>query len=124
MATYGLKTYKDDGTTIVLQNSNQSAVYGKTVYLDSVGTGATRSIPNYIYPNLPEGTMYFIDFPEYVGRTLRPMQIGPGPHEWIIGVQNNIPYIRWNRQVYRTSDYNITNPEFNYTTTILYVFVK
>ena len=124
MATYGLTTYKPNGTTVVLTNSNESAVYGKTVILDSVGTGSTRSIPNYIYPNLPDGTMYFIDFPEYTGRLIRPIQLGPGPHEWIIGVENNIPYIRWNRQLYRISDYGITNPDFNYTVTVLSVFVK
>lgn len=121
---YGLKTYKSDGTTVVLQNSNKTAVFGRTVYLDNVGTGSTRSIANYIYPNLPDGTMYFIDFPEFIGRTLRPMQLGPGPHEWITGVENNIPYIRWNRQLYRISDYPISNPDFTYTVTVLYVFVK
>jgi hypothetical protein len=124
MATYGLKTYKEDGTTVVLANSNKTAVYGKTLYLDNAGTGATRSMPNYIYPYLPEGTMYFIDFPEYVGRTLRPMQLGPGPHEWIVGVESGIPYVRWSRQLFRISDYGITNPDFNYTVTVLYVFVK
>lgn len=124
MATYGLKTYKSDGSTVVLQNSNKSAVYARSISLDDTGTGATRSAPNNIYPNLPGGTMYYIDFPEYTGRTLRPMQLGPGPHEWTVGVTNNIPYIKWNRQLYRISDYGITNPDFNYTVTILYVFVK
>jgi hypothetical protein len=39
MATtaYGLKTFKSDGTTVVLQPSNNSAVYGQTFTLtDSV----------------------------------------------------------------------------------------
>lgn len=124
MATYGLKTYKADGSTIVLQNATKSAVYGKTVYLDSTGTGATRSEPNTAYPDLADGTVYYLDLPEYTGRTLRPMQIGPGPHEWAVGVANNIPYIKWNRQLYRISDYGISNPVFNYTVTVLYVFVK
>lgn len=121
---YGLKTYKADGSTVVLQNSTKSAAYGTSVYLDDSGTGATRSGPNTVYPNLPGGTYYYIDFPQYTGRTLRPMQIGPGPHEWAVGVTNSIPYIRWSRQLYRISDYGITNPDFNYTTTVLYVFVK
>lgn len=121
---YGLKTYKSDGTTVVLQNSNKTAVFGRTLYLDNVGTGATRSTPNYTYPDLPGATLYYIDFPEFIGRTLRPMQLGPGPHEWNTGVENNIPYIRWNRQLYRISDYPISNPDFTYTVTVLYVFVK
>lgn len=123
MATYGLTTYKADGTTVVLTNSTKSAVFGRNVTLDNAGTGATRSIPNFNYPELSD-TMYFIDFPEFIGRTIRPIQLGPGPHEWIVGVENSIPYIRWNRQLYIASDYNIDNPDFNYSITFLSVFVK
>jgi hypothetical protein len=121
MATYGLKTYKSDGTTIILQNSTKSAVYAKTVTLDNAGTEATRSVP---IPTRPAYYYYYLDFPEYTGRTIRPIQIQPGLHDWTIGVLNSVPYIMWYKNVYQTSDYGITNPTFNYTNTILYVFVK
>ena len=64
------------------------------------------------------------DFTEYVGRTIRPMQLRPGNQEWIIGTSNNVPYIRWNRNQFVPGDYDIYVPEFSYTDTVLYVFVK
>lgn len=127
MATiYGIKTFKADGTTVILQPSSQSAVYGKAITLDNAGTGATRSEP---IPTRTSFFYYYLDFPEYTGRTILPMQLRPGLHEWnkgvgTIGTLNGVPFIRWFRNVYQPATYNITNPQFNYTTTVLYIFVK
>lgn len=116
---YGLTTYKSDGTTVVLQNSTPSAVFGQIFTLTDAGTGATRSEP------ISGGRFYYYkDFTEYTGRTIRPIQLRPGNHEWIIGTSNNVPYVRWNRNIYVASDYGINIPEFLYTNTVLYVFVK
>jgi hypothetical protein len=126
MATiFGITTYKADGTstvlgTPVLQNSTPSAVFGQTFTLTDAGTGGTRT-PEPI----SNGRFYYYkDFPEYVTRNIRPIQLRPGQHEWITGVTSGVPYIRWNRNIYVPSQYNIYVPEFSYTDTILYVFVK
>lgn len=120
MATYGLKTYKSDGSTIVLQNSTKSAVYGQSFVLTDLGTGYTRrestAIPNYY--------VYYKDFPEYTGRTIRPFQLQPGQHDWIVGVLNNVPYVRWVAALYSPASYGVSMTEFYYTDTILYIFVK
>jgi hypothetical protein len=117
---YGLKTFKSDGSTVVLQNSTPSAVFGQTFTLTDAGTGGTRT-PEPI----SNGRFYYYkDFPEYVTRNIRPIQLRPGQHEWITGVTSGVPYIRWNRNIYVPSQYNIYVPEFSYTDTILYVFVK
>ena len=121
MPTYGLTTYKTDGTTVVLQNSTKSAVYAKTVTLDNNGTGATRSAP---IPTRPADSYYYIDFPQYTGRTIRPIQLRPGLHDWSIGILSGVPFIKWNKNVYQVADYGVTNPDFYYDTTVLYVFVK
>jgi hypothetical protein len=119
MPVYGLQTFKSDGTTVVLQNSTPSAVFGQIFTLTSVGTGASRSEP------ISGGRFYYYkDFTEYVGRTIRPIQLRPGNQEWIIGTSNNVPYIRWNRNLFVPGDYDIYVPEFSYTDTVLYVFVK
>lgn len=128
MATYALKTYKSDGSTVVLQPSTNSAVYGQKFTLTDVGTGATRSTP---IPTRPSFSYYYKDFPEYVGRTIRPFQLRPGQHSWELGVGDGtggstvaVPYIMWYRNVYVPGDVPITVPEFLYTDTVLYVFVK
>ena len=130
MATtiYGLKTFKADGTTVILQPSSQGAVYGKAVTLDDAGTGATRSEP---IPTRSTFYYYYLDFPEYSGRTILPMQLRPGLHEWNKGIGDGtggtvsgVPFIRWFRNVYQPATYNITNSQFTYTTTVLYIFVK
>ena len=118
---YGLKTFKSDGTTVVLQNSAKSAVYAKAVTLDNLGTGSTRSEP---IPTRPTYSYYYLDFPEYTGRTIRPIQLRPGLHDWSVGILNNVPYIKWYKNVYQVADYGVSVPEFYYDTTILYVFVK
>jgi hypothetical protein len=129
MATYGLTTYKSDGTTVILENSSQSAVYGKAVTLNNEGTGATRSEP--IPFRQPPNTFfyYYLDFPEYTGRTIVPIQLRPGLHEWTKGVGttgtlNGVPFIRWFKNQYQAADYGVNNPDWYYETTVLYVFVK
>jgi hypothetical protein len=122
---YGLVTYKSNGTTVVLQNSTPSAVYAKAVTLDNSGTGATRSEP---IPTRPAYSYYYLDFPEYTGRTIRPIQLRPGLHDWITGVGTGslagVPYIRWDKNVYQVADYGVSTPEFYYDTTVLYIFVR
>lgn len=118
---YGLTTYKSDGTTVVLQNSTKSAVYGQTFTLTDAGTGYTRrevisTRPSYYY--------YYKDFSEYAGRTIRPFQLRPGQHNWEVGTSNNVPYVKWERNVYTPASAGIYIPEFSYTDTVLYIFVK
>lgn len=122
MATaYGLKTFKSDGTTVVLQPSTSSAVYGQTFTLTDAGTGYSR---REVIPTRPAFYYYYKDFTEYTGRSIRPFQLRPGQHSWELGTLNSVPYIKWFRNVYVPSDAGISVPEFSYTDTILYVFVK
>ena len=124
MATaYGLKTFKSDGTTVVLQPSTSSAVYGQTFTLTDAGTGYSR---REVIATRPAFYYYYKDFTEYTGRTIRPFQLRPGQHSWEIGItaETNVPYIKWFRNVYVPSDAGISVPEFSYTDTVLYVFVK
>lgn len=118
---YGIKTFKSDGTTVVLQPSTKSAVYGQTFTLTDAGTGATRSTP---IPTRPAFSYYYKDFTEYTGRTIRPFQLRPGQHNWEIGTSNNVPYVKWERNVYTPASAGIYIPEFSYTDTVLYIFVK
>jgi hypothetical protein len=121
MATYGLKTYKSDGSTIVLQNSTPSAVYGQTFALTDLGTGATRQES---LPSRPGIYAYYKDFSEYTGRTIRPFQLRPGLHEWTTGILNNVPYVRWAAAAYNPGSYGLSMAEFYYDNTVLYIFVK
>jgi hypothetical protein len=121
MATaYGLKTFKSDGTTVVLQPSTPSAVFGQIFTLTDAGTGGTRT------PEAISGGRfyYYKDFTEYTNRNIRPIQLRPGQHQWIIGTTSGIPYIRWNRNIAVPSDTGINVPEFLYTDTVLYIFVR
>ena len=101
MATtiYGLKTFKADGTTVVLQPSSESAVFGQIFTLNDAGDGATRDFP---IPTRPAFRRYYKDFPEYTGRGIRPIQLRPGLHSWELGVGDGtnsstigVPYIMW-----------------------------
>lgn len=128
MPVYGLQTFKANGTTVVLQNSTPSAVYAKFISLDNEGTGYTRRIS---IPTRPAYYYYYIDFPEYSGRTIVPIQLRPGLHEWIKGVGDGtsgsvvgVPYIRWFKNVYQAAEYGVSNPDFYYETTGLYIFVR
>ena len=130
MATtiYGLKTFKADGTTVVLQPSSESAVFGQIFTLNDAGDGATRDFP---IPTRPAFRRYYKDFPEYTGRGIRPIQLRPGLHSWELGVGDGtnsstigVPYIMWFRNVYAPGDAGLYIPTFSYTDTVLYVFVK
>jgi hypothetical protein len=127
-AIYGIKTFKSDGTTVVLQPSTESAVYGQTFTLTDNGTGATRSVA---ITGRTGFYRYYKDFPEYTGRGIRPIQLRPGLHSWELGVgdgTNNstigVPYIMWFRNTYTPGDAGLFIPTFSYTDTVLYVFVK
>jgi len=102
---YGLTTYKADGTTVVLQNSTKSAVYGQTYTLaksDVAGTVTTKS------------------FTEYTGRTIRPMQLAPGAHNWVLSYVDSVPTITF------TEGAGLSNTivAFYYGDTVLHIFVK
>jgi hypothetical protein len=105
MATYGLKTYKSDGTTVVLQNSTKSGVFGQAYTLSKSGTAGLQTI---------------VEFPQYTGRSIRPMQLRPGGHVWFVGVVNNIPRITFTEN----SAIGVTSASFYYDETVLYIFVK
>jgi hypothetical protein len=105
MATYGLKTYKEDGTTVVLQNSTKSGVFGQTFTLAQTGNS---------------GTVTTKSFTEYTGRTIRPMQLAPGAHTWVLSYVNNVPTITF------TEGQGLANSivAFYYGDTTLHIFVK
>lgn len=105
MATYGLKTYKADGTTVVLQNSTKSGVFGQTYALAKSGT---------------PGTVTTKSFTEYTGRTIRPMQLSPGAHNWVLSYVNSVPTITF------TEGAGLSNTfaAFYYGDTILHIFVR
>ena len=105
MPTYGLTTYKADGTTVILQNSTKSGVFGQSYTITKSGTSGLQTI---------------VEFPQYTGRTLRPMQLRPGGHVWNTSVVNNIPRITFTEN----SAIGATGAAFYYSDTILYIFVK
>jgi hypothetical protein len=105
MATYGLTTYKADGTTVVLQNSTKSAVYGQTYTLAKSNTAGAVTVKS---------------FTEYTGRTIRPMQLSPGAHNWVLSYVNSVPTITF------TEGAGLSNTfaAFYYGDTVLHIFVK
>jgi hypothetical protein len=105
MATFGLKTFKSDGTTVVLQNSTKSGVFGQSRTVNKTGTAGTQTV---------------ITFPEYTGRTIRPVQLKPGAHTWYVEVISNIPRITFTEN----SAIGVTGAAFYYDSTTLYIFVK
>jgi hypothetical protein len=105
MPVYGLQTFKSDGTTVVLQNSTKSGVFGTSYSLAKSGTAGLQTV---------------VEFPEYTGRSIRPMQLRPGGHTWYVGVVNNIPRITFTEN----SAIGVTSASFYYEDTVLYIFVK
>lgn len=105
MATYGLTTYKEDGTTVVLSNSTKSGVYGKSVLVSKSGTA---------------GTITTLDFPEYTGRNIRPMQLNPGAHNWTLSYVSGVPRITF----VEGSGISSAITAFYYSDTVLYIFVR
>jgi hypothetical protein len=110
---YGLKTFKSNGTTLVLQNASKSGVYGR-IYTLSTSDAIANTGGFYSYQK---------QFPEYTGRTIRAFQLKPGPNDWIISYINSIPRIEFNQGA-NPANYGVSNVNFNYTSTTLYIFVK
>jgi hypothetical protein len=103
---YGLKTFKADGTTAILQNSTKSGVFAQTY-----------TIPE----QTATGTL--IPFPQYTGRTLRIFQLRPGIHSWYITYTNSVPTLN----LIKNPDPSIiggVSAGFYYSDTVLYIFVK
>jgi len=105
MATYGLKTYKSDGTTVILQNSTKSGVFGEVYTYPKSGTAGTKPP---------------IAFPQYAGRTIRPMQLLPGGHSWSVSYPGGVPTITF----VENADIASGITQFYYGDTVLYIFVK
>lgn len=103
--SYGLTTYKSDGTTVVLTNSTKSGVYGKFVTVAPVGTAGYQTT---------------ITFPEYTGRTIRPIQLKPGQHTWYSIVVDNVPRIVFTEYDQLAA---VAGLSF-YEDTVLHIFVK
>lgn len=102
---YGLKTFKADGTTVVLQNSTKSGVFGERYTIAATGTN---------------GQVTAVDFPKYSGRTLRVLQLKPGGHSWAISYNSGIPRITFTQQ-YSSS---VPLPTYFFGNTTVYIFVK
>lgn len=104
---YGLKIFKADGTTVVLQNSSKSGVFGEAYTKAKTGTA---------------GEIISVQFPQYTGRTLRVMQLKPGGHSWSVGTNNGIPQITFTEQ--GNVDLIVPGNGFFYGATTVYIFVK
>ena len=106
MATYGLKTFKSNGTTTVLQNSTKSGVFAQTYAVPAT---------------LATGTA--VAFSQYAGRTLRAFQLRPGAHSWSISYPSSVPTITFTKNP-DPADVGANAPQFYYSTTVLYIFVR
>lgn len=129
MATYGLKTFKSDGTTVVLQNSAKSGVFAQAFDWDLNFLGPNVRFVQYDPANPQYGGYNVRDFPEYTGRTIRVFQLRPGTSTWQVGYENGIPNISFFRNAYAPQDYltprGIPVPEdLNWGSTILFIFVR
>lgn len=106
---YGIKTFKIDGTTPVLQNSTKSGVFARTYTL-------TPADATYINGE------YRKEFPEYAGRTIRPIQLKTGNAVWNAGITasglNVINFTIINPST------TLTDPKFVVGNTVLYIFIK
>jgi hypothetical protein len=104
---YGLKTFKADGTTAILQNSTKSGVFAQTY-----------TIPE----QTATGTL--ISFPQYTGRTLRIFQLRPGVHSWYLTYPNSVPTLNLTKNPDPFSVGATFGGGFYYSDTVLYIFVK
>lgn len=102
---YGIKTFKPDGTTVILQNSTKSGVFGEVYQYMKTGTAGSKPP---------------VSFPKYAGRTIRPMQLLPGAHSWSVSYPSGVPTITFYENDYIASGI----PQFYYDSTVLYIFVK
>jgi hypothetical protein len=103
---YGIKTFKADGTTAVLQNSTKSGVFAQAYTVSAT---------------VPTGTT--VAFSQYAGRTIRVFQLRPGAHSWTISYPGSVPTINLTKNADPSSiGANVT--QFYYSDTVLYIFVK
>jgi hypothetical protein len=103
---YGIKTFKADGTTVILQNSTKSGVFAQTY-----------NVP----PTVVTGTA--VPFAQYTGRTIRIFQLRPGAHSWAVNYPNSVPTITFTKNP-DPALLGANAPQFYYSTTVLYIFVK
>jgi hypothetical protein len=127
MATYGLTTYKSDGTTAVLQNSTKGGVFAQAFDWDSNSFGPNVRFIFFDPANPQFGGYNVKDFPEYAGRTIRVFQLRPGTSWWSVDYENGVPFIAFFRNS-SPADYlslrNIPVPEdLNWGSTVLFIFV-
>jgi hypothetical protein len=127
MATYGLTTYKSDGTTVVLQNSTKGGVFAQAFEWDTSGLGPNVRFKSFDPANPQFGGYLLRDFPEYAGRTIRVFQLRPGISTWSVDYENGVPYIAFFTSL-SPADYltprSIPVPEdLNWGSTVLFIFV-
>lgn len=103
MATYGLVTYRANGTPL-LTNSTKSGLFGTTATATATGTA---------------GTITTITYTQYTGRTIRPIQLNPGSHIWAVTYPSSVPTI-----TFTEASSTDTAATFSPQATTLYVFVK
>jgi hypothetical protein len=106
MATFGLKTFKSNGTTTVLQNSTKSGVFAQTYTVPATVVTGTQ-----------------VSFSQYAGRTLRIFQLRPGAHSWILSYLDMVPTLTFTKNP-DPATVGANAPQFYYSTTILYIFVR
>jgi hypothetical protein len=112
MATYGIKTYKSDGSTVVFQNSAKSGVFARTY------TCTPSDITSY---NSSTG-VYRKEFPEYNGRTLIAFQLKPGNSDPIVGkTQTGLNVIEFG---IASPSSLFTDARFTASNTVVYLFIK
>jgi len=110
---YGLQTFKSNGTTLVLQNSNKSGVFARTY------TATPSDITSY---NSYTDT-YRKEFPEYNGRTIRVFQLNSnGNCIWEAGTTGSgLNVIEFS---FLNPNFSLGNPNFTIGNAVLYIFVK
>jgi hypothetical protein len=106
MPVYGLQTFKSNGTTTVLQNSTKSGVFAQTYTVPSTVVTGTA-----------------VAFSQYTGRTLRIFQLRPGAHSWSISYPSSVPTITFTKNP-DPATVGASAPQFYYSTTVLYIFVR
>ena len=110
---YGLKTFKSDGTTVILQNSSKSGVFARTF------TTTTSDFTSY---NSSTG-VYRKEFPEYNGRTIRVFQLNSnGNCIWNAGTTGSgLNVIEFE---FLNPNFSLDNPNFTIGNAVLYIFLR
>ena len=110
---YGIKTFKSNGTTVVLQPSSKSGVFART-YIP-VATDIT-SYNSYTQT-------YRKEFPEYNGRTIRVFQLNSnGNCIWSAGTTTTgLNLIEFS---FLNPNFSLDNPNFTIGNAVLYIFLR